>query len=61
MSIKIRSKLCHKHPYYQAIRKPRVNCLRCWTAYYEAHGLSTSQASNTAKLIVTKKESLINK
>lgn len=33
-----RTNLCKKHPYYKAIRKPRVNCFSCYVAYYEKHG-----------------------
>lgn len=27
--------MCKKHPKYKGIRKPRVDCLACWSTYNE--------------------------
>lgn len=28
---------CQKHPKYQAIQKPRIDCKRCWEIYNRKH------------------------
>lgn len=29
--------MCSKHKSYKAMRKPRANCLQCWTMWLKEH------------------------
>lgn len=47
--------LCKKHPYYKAIRKPRVNCFGCFVAYYNLHGFDEKKAVQVVRRIAEMK------